>query len=215
MVSQWLDAVIRSTKAEAELKVLEKREKDYEEQYKVFSPVGTQIHRKEREIKFTEESYLEVLHGLNLAKLKQKDLELTSSNLNTITAPTFPLMNDNRKRALLVIAAFIGSLIFILGYYMVQELLDRTLRDAERTHRLTRTNILGAFTGNVQLRYRGYIKACNRISASYACNRLTPYLRKGETTCVNLLSIEKGEGKTFITSRNTGKNEGYGYLTLK
>ena len=53
MVSQWLDAVIRSTKAEAELKVLEKREKDYEEQYKVFSPVGTQIHRKEREIKFT------------------------------------------------------------------------------------------------------------------------------------------------------------------
>ena len=200
MVSQWLDAVIRSTKAEAELKVLEKREKDYEEQYKVFSPVGTQIHRKEREIKFTEESYLEVLHGLNLAKLKQKDLELTSSNLNTITAPTFPLMNDNRKRALLVIAAFIGSLIFILGYYMVQELLDRTLRDAERTHRLTRTNILGAFTGNVQLRYRGYIKACNRISASYACNRLTPYLRKGETTCVNLLSIEKGEGKTFIAN---------------
>ncbi len=84
MVSQWLDAVIRSTKAEAELKVLEK-EKDYEEQYKVFSPVGTQIHRK-KEIKFTEESYLEVLHGLNLAKLKQKDLELTSSNLNTITA---------------------------------------------------------------------------------------------------------------------------------
>lgn len=200
MVSRWLDAVIRNTKAAAELKVLQDREKDFDQQYKVFSPVGTQIHRKEREIKFTEESYLEVLHGLNLAKLKQKDLELTSSNLSTITAPSFPLMSDGRRRLLLVIAAFIGSIIFILGYYLVQELLDRTLRDADRTRRLTLTDVLGAFTGNVQLRYRGYIKACNRISASYACNRLTPYLRKGETACINLLSIEKGEGKSFIAN---------------
>ena len=75
---------------------------------------------------------------------------------------------------------FIGSLIFILGYYMVQELLDRTLRDAERTHRLTRTNILGAFTGNVQLRYRGVYQGLQPYIRSYACNRLTPYLRKGE-----------------------------------
>ena len=49
-----------------------------EEQYKVFLPGRYPNHKKEREIKFTEESYLEVLHGLNLAKLKQKDLELTS-----------------------------------------------------------------------------------------------------------------------------------------
>ena len=51
-------------------------------------------------------------------------------------------------------------------------------------------NILGAFTGrNSQLKYRGFVKTCNRISAAYACNRLTPYIKKGDTLCINILSL--------------------------
>lgn len=72
MVNHWLAEVIRNTKAKAELKILDNRRKDFVEQYKRFSPVGTQINRKEREIHITEESYLETLHALNMAKLKQK-----------------------------------------------------------------------------------------------------------------------------------------------
>lgn len=79
--------------------------------------------------------------------MKQKNLQLTSSNLNTISDASYPLFSDKGKRFLLVIAAFIGSIIFIIGLNLVIELLDRTLRDAERARRLTGMNILGAFTG--------------------------------------------------------------------
>ena len=60
-------------------------------------------------------------------------------------------------------------------------------------------NILGAFNGrNSQLKYRGFVKTCNRISAAYAYNRLAPYLQKNKTLYINILSIEEREGKTFV-----------------
>lgn len=200
LVQEWLNQTLIQAKAQADLKVLNERKNDFADQYKNYSPIGTRINQQEREIHVTEQSYLEVLHALNMAKMKQKNLQLTSSNLNTISDASYPLFSDKGKRFLLVIAAFIGSIIFIIGLNLVIELLDRTLRDAERARRLTGMNILGAFTGrNSQLKYRGFVKTCNRISAAYACNRLTPYIKKGDTLCINILSLEEKEGKTFIS----------------
>ena len=200
LVQEWLNQTLIQAKAQADLKVLNERKNDFADQYKNYSPIGTRINQQEREIHVTEQSYLEVLHALNMAKMKQKNLQLTSSNLNTISDSSYPLFSDKGKRFLLVIAAFIGSIIFIIGLNLVIELLDRTLRDAERARRLTGMNILGAFTGrNSQLKYRGFVKTCNRISAAYACNRLTPYIKKGDTLCINILSLEEKEGKTFIS----------------
>lgn len=200
LVQEWLNQTLIQAKAQADLKDLNERKNDFADQYKNYSPIGTRINQQEREIHVTEQSYLEVLHALNMAKMKQKNLQLTSSNLNTISDASYPLFSDKGKRFLLVIAAFIGSIIFIIGLNLVIELLDRTLRDAERARRLTGMNILGAFTGrNSQLKYRGFVKTCNRISAAYACNRLTPYIKKGDTLCINILSLEEKEGKTFIS----------------
>lgn len=200
LVQEWLNQTLIQAKAQADLKVLNERKNDFADQYKNYSPIGTRINQQGREIHVTEQSYLEVLHALNMAKMKQKNLQLTSSNLNTISDASYPLFSDKGKRFLLVVAAFIGSIIFIIGLNLVIELLDRTLRDAERARRLTGMNILGAFTGrNSQLKYRGFVKTCNRISAAYACNRLTPYIKKGDTLCINILSLEEKEGKTFIS----------------
>ena len=200
LVQEWLNQTLIQAKAQADLKVLNERKNDFADQYKNYSLIGTRINQQEREIHVTEQSYLEVLHALNMAKMKQKNLQLTSSNLNTISDASYPLFSDKGKRFLLVVAAFIGSIIFIIGLNLVIELLDRTLRDAERARRLTGMNILGAFTGrNSQLKYRGFVKTCNRISAAYACNRLTPYIKKGDTLCINILSLEEKEGKTFIS----------------
>lgn len=200
LVQEWLNQTLIQAKAQADLKVLNERKNDFADQYKNYSPIGTRINQQEREIHVTEQSYLEVLHALNMAKMKQKNLQLTSSNLNTISDASYPLFSDKGKRFLLVVAAFIGSIIFIIGLNLVIELLDRTLRDAERARRLTGMNILGAFTGrNSQLKYRGFVKTCNRISTAYACNRLTPYIKKGDTLCINILSLEEKEGKTFIS----------------
>lgn len=198
LVSEWLRALLQNTKAEAELKVLNDRKKEFQDRYTQFSPVGTEIKRREREINVTENSYLELLHALNMAYLKKKNIQLTTAGLNTVTPPLFPLTPNKSKRLLLTVAALLGSLIFITGYNLLIELIDRTLRDPERTKRLTGLDVEGAFSGRGHLRNRGYFKTWSRIAAGYACNKLDRYMKPGQTLYVNLLSIEKGEGKSFI-----------------
>lgn len=198
IVQQWLTELVRNTKAKAELEVMKKRREKLDEQYNIFSPVGTNLKRREREITLTENSYLQFQRALNEARLRQKNIEMSTTSLNVITPPAFPLMSNPGKRMLLILAAFFGSLIFITGFFLLIELLDRTLRDAVRAHRLTKLPVLGVFPGKGKLRYRGYNKACNRIAAAYVCNQLSTYLVKGKTSIINLVSFEKEEGKSFI-----------------
>lgn len=139
MVNEWLLAVINEAKAQAELKVLEDRRKDIREGYKTLSPVGTQVNRKERAVGLAEDTYREVLRGLSEARLRLKNIEMSTSNLQIITPPEYPLTDNGRKRLLYIIAAFVGSVIFIIGFSLLVELIDRTLRDADRSrpYRLT------------------------------------------------------------------------------
>ncbi len=198
MVSEWLQAVINEAKAKAELKVMDTRRNEISEQYREFSPVGTQVNRKERSIGIVEDTYREQLRGLSEARLRLKNIEMTTANLKVITPPEYPLTDTGRRRTLYIIAAFIGSLIFITFYFLVIELLDRTLRDPERSKRLTGLPVIAAFNGVSNLKYRGFLKLCNRTAAAYTCQQLNNYIQKNRPTIINLLSMEKGEGKSFL-----------------
>ncbi len=198
LAQQWIMAMIDNTKVNAEMKILDARRLDFDEKYARFSPVGTEIKRRERDITVTENSYLRVLHALNMAYLRKKNIQLTTSNLNTITEPKFPLYPNKSKRMMYIVAAFFGSLIFITMYKLVIELLDRTLRDGERTQRLTGIKPIGAMVGRGELRYRGYSKTWNRIAATYIANKLDKDLNVEGTSYINVLSIDKKEGKSYF-----------------
>ena len=199
MVNEWLLAVINEAKAQAELKVLEDRRKDIREGYKTLSPVGTQVNRKERAVGLAEDTYREVLRGLSEARLRLKNIEMSTSNLQIITPPEYPLTDNGRKRLLYIIAAFAGSVIFIIGFSLLVELIDRTLRDADRSRRLTGLPVIAAFNGISNLKFRGFLKACNRRAAAYVCQQLNQYLKPGQSIVINLLSMEEREGKSFLS----------------
>lgn len=199
MVANWLSALIDNTKAKAELKVLDQRKKSFKKKYITFSPIGTGISRRERDISVTEQTYQQMINSLNTAYLRKKNIQMTTATLDTITEASFPLKPNPAKAIMFILAALFGSLSFIIGLNLLIEMTDRTLRDGIRAHRLSGLPILAAFTGRNQLRYRGFAKTCNRICAAYGCNRLTQYLNTEGTTYINLMSINPKEGKSFIS----------------
>lgn len=89
-------------------------------------------------------------------------------------------------------------MIFIILYFLLIEVLDHTLRDPYRSKRLSGLPVIAAFNGISNLKYRGFLKACNRLAAAYCCNRLNKYMKVGEPTVINLLSINSREGKSFL-----------------
>jgi hypothetical protein len=198
MVNEWLAACINEAKAKAELEVLKKRQQDIFDQYSHMSPIGTQIGRKERAIGIAEDNYRTQLKGLADANLRLKNIEMSTSNLQTVALPDFPLTDNGRMRMLYVLIAFIGSIVFIVTYFLLIEVLDRTLRDPLRSKRLSGLPVIAAFNGINNLKYRGFLKVCNRIAAAYCCRKLDKYMTPGQPTVISLLSINSREGKSFL-----------------
>lgn len=159
MVLEWLNSLVGEARAGAELKVLKNRQQEIFDQYSHMSPVGTQVTRKQRAIGIAEDNYRNQIRGLAEANLRLKNIEMSTSNLQTISPPEYPLTDNGRKRTIYIIMAFFGSLIFIITYFLLIELLDRTLRDAERSKRLTGLPVIAAFNGVSNLKFRGFLKA--------------------------------------------------------
>jgi len=198
VVQEWLANVLQNEKSKAEISALRDRKKEIDDEYRRYTPIGPNLKKQEREIGVSEDSYHTILTHLAQAKLQQKSIEMISATLKVVTPPIYPLEAIGSKRKALVAAAFFGSLLFILSIFLILELMDKTLRDKNRAIRLTKAKILGAFPGNNNLSNRGFAKENSRIASSYACNMLQNHFNTGGPTFFNLISIENGEGRSYI-----------------
>ena len=201
IVSQWLDQVLLYEKAKSDLQVIQKNRRELNERYEFFAPVGSTIKRKERNINFTEQNYLSVLRSYNDALMRKKNLEMTSATLKVLNPPAFPIQAQPTKRKIIVIAAFFGSIFLILGFFILLELIDRTLHDKVRTELFTNLEVIGAFPGNSLVKYRNYDKAVQAIATKYLSSAILPYLVNKKNNLpfiINFLSTESYDGKSFL-----------------
>ncbi len=201
IVSQWLDQILLYEKAKSDLEVIRKDRNELNKRYEFFAPVGSTIKRKERNINFTEQNYLSILKSYNDALMRKKNLEMTSATLKVLNPPSYPIQAQPTKRKTIVIVAFIGSIMLILGFFILLELVDRTLHDKVRTELFTNLPVIGAFPGKSLIKYRNYDKAVQAIATKYLSRAILPYLiNKKEKLpfIINFLSTEGGDGKSFL-----------------
>lgn len=198
-VSQWLEELLLLEKAKAEIEVIEAKMIEIDEQYSHFSPIGSTIKRQERNIDFIERNYLSILSSLNAARLQLKSLEMNSASLKMINPPVFPLNSEPSKRKKLAMAAFAGSLVLIIGIFLLLDLLDRTLRDPIRTRKITGATILGALPGKPTLRQRRYNTLYRDKAIQYLANALQDFFQPGDPyPIVNIVSMKEGRGKSLL-----------------
>jgi len=178
---------------------MEEARKSLDSQYTYYSPIGSTLKRKERDISFTEQSYLTNLQSLNAALMRQKTLQMTSATLKAINPPLFPVSPIPTARKTIVIVSYFGSIIFIIGFFILLELFDHTVRDKERAERLIPAKVLGAFPRKNRIRYRGYNKEDKRFAANYLANSIIPYLNpKERPDIINFISTDDNVGKSDL-----------------
>jgi uncharacterized protein involved in exopolysaccharide biosynthesis len=202
IVEQWLTQTLAFEKAKAELDIIKRSRQEINDKYIFFAPVGSTIKRKERYINFTEANYLSLLKSYNDALTRKKNLEMTSATLKVLNAPTFPIQPEPNNRKKIVLIAFFGSISLIFGFFLIIELLDRTLRDKIRTERLTKSRLLGAFPGNVSYKFKGYQNAYNLIAVKYLSSAVLRFFSSKQPNkpyIVNFLSNDIHEGKTYLS----------------
>ncbi|MFZ4411862.1 MAG: hypothetical protein ACOYOV_02170, partial [Bacteroidales bacterium] len=150
MLTEWLSKLMNYEESLAKLKAFEQRKTEFFEKYKTFAPLGATLKRIEREIGVCEQEYMERLHSLNLSKLRQQNIEL-SSNIKVIDEPNFPNTGKSTSRKLLGIIGFIIGLVLILTILIMLEIFDSTIKTAEKAELLTGLKVAGLFPNLKQL----------------------------------------------------------------
>jgi uncharacterized protein involved in exopolysaccharide biosynthesis len=198
MISRWLEQVLllEKTKAHESAQDIMRQKLDKEILY--YAPIGATIARKDRHISFIEGNYMEMLKALNAARLRQKNLQMTTATLRVLNPPMFPMNAQPTNRMMILLGAFMLTFMLAAMYFFIIELLDRTLRDRMRSERITKIPVMGCFPKESTLRYRRFNKTIADMALRQLSKTLLPHFKEGQQNVLNLLSTDAANGKSYI-----------------
>ena len=198
MISRWLEQVLLLEKTKAEMSAQDIMRQKLDRQILYYAPIGATLDRKDRHISFIEGNYMEMLKALNAARLRQRNLQMTTAKLRVLNPPMFPMNAQPTNRLMILLGAFLLAFIMTALYFFIIELLDRTLRDRMRSERITKIPVMGCFPKESTLRYRRFNKTIADMALRQLSKSLLPHFKEGQQNVLNLLSTDAGNGKSYI-----------------
>lgn len=197
VINEWLIQNLALEKSKSELEAMKKNKEDLDAKYVHYAPIGSTLTRKERAVSIAEQEYFSIMTALNNARLRQKSLLMTSATLRVMNEPIYPdyPLDSNGKK--IAAGIFLASLIFVIFFFLLIELLDRTLRDSNKVKTVTGGMTAGAFTRSFRGRYRRFNQTYTDMSAKALCSFASTYFKPEKNNIVNIISNEPGEGKSF------------------
>ncbi|MFH1936149.1 MAG: LysM peptidoglycan-binding domain-containing protein, partial [Bacteroidota bacterium] len=218
LLNAWLTNVIAYEESKAAHRVLTERKKQFQRYYDIFAPLGAEMKRIERLIGVTEEEFLQLLHDLNLAKLRQQDAEM-STNIKVVDPPYYPL-NPMKSRAMfLVILAGLIGLVLIIAILVAMEYFDTTVKTIERAERLLKLKVAGI--------YPRITRKLQSADMEFIVPRLVEMLAQNVSLAVKEKKVENkkpimilffsmldGEGKTTVGRELCNKLQSFGEKVL-
>lgn len=198
MIGKWLEQVLLLEKTKAEMSAQHVMRQKLDEQILYFAPIGATLDRKSRHISFIEGNYMEMLRAWNSARLRQKNIQMTTATLRVLNPPMLPLNAQPTNRMMVLLGAFMLTFVLTTMYFLIIELLDRTLRDRLRSERITKIPVMGCFPKESTLRYRRFNKTIADMALRQLSKALLPHFKEGQQNVLNLLSTDAANGKSYI-----------------
>ncbi len=199
MLSRWLEQVILLEKTKAEMTATDIMKQNLDKQYIFYAPIGATLARKDRHIGFIEGNYMSMLGALNAARLRQQNLKMSTATLRVLNPPMFPLNAQPTNRMMILLGAFMLTFALTALWFLIIELLDRTLRDRMRSELITKVPVMGCFPKESNLRYRRFNKTIADMALKQLSKALLPHFKEGQQNVLNLLSTDSGNGKSYLS----------------
>jgi succinoglycan biosynthesis transport protein ExoP len=143
-LKKWFDNIINEGESKARLKVYAARQNNFKELYQNMAPIGSNLTKIEREVAVAEGAYLRILEALNLAKMRQQNIAL-STKLKVVDAPLYPTDANPSKRKLLIIITFLVGALLIVSLLVILEFLNQSIRQPLRLIEATGLTLASAF----------------------------------------------------------------------
>ena len=136
MISRWLEQVLLLEETKAKKGAQDIMRQKLDKQILYYAPIGATIGRKDRHISFIEGNYMEMLKALNAARLRQRNLQMTTATLRVLNPPMFPMNAQPTNRIMILLGAFMLTFALTAMYFFIIELLDLKGREALKGYRV-------------------------------------------------------------------------------
>ena len=198
LISKWTDQVLLLEETKARMTAQDVMRNRIDQEMLYYAPIGATLARKDRHISFIENNYMAMLNALNAARLRQRNLQMTTATLRVLNPPMFPMNAQPTNRMMILLGAFVLAFALTALYFFIIELLDRTLRDRMRSERITKIPVMGCFPKESTLRYRRFNKTIADMALRQLSKALLPHFKEGQQNVLNLLSTDAGNGKSYL-----------------
>jgi len=198
MLGRWLEQLLLLEKTKAEMTATDIMKQNLDRQYLFYAPIGATLDRKDRHISFIEGNYMEMLKALNAARMRQRNLQMSTATLRVLNPPMFPLNAQPTNRLMILLGAFMLTFMLTTLWFLIIEMLDRTLRDRMRSERITEVPVMGCFPKESNLRYRRFNKTIADMAMKQLSKALLPHFQEGQQNILNLISTDTGNGKSYL-----------------
>lgn len=207
LLAEWLKYTLMLDESNARIRVFQNRKEYFMKLYDEFSPLGSRIAQMEREIGIEEKNYLQQLHSLNQAMLKQKGEALASGGLVVTVPPFYPLEPLASKRVFLILVSLSIGFVLPLVVIILLDYLDQTIRTPMRAQKLTGLTLLGAYPNmeDPSAQKEGLdLERMSNLAVGLLCQNLLLEVKKlgiqsKQPLMVAVFSTEPGDGKSRVT----------------
>lgn len=216
VLNEWLNKMIEHETTKAKLTVGNQKQNEFRQLFSDYAPLGATMKRLERKIDVAEREYLALLQSLNLAKLKQQNIEL-NSNLKIVAAPFFPIVAEPSKRKMLLVLAFLIGFLIPAFTIIALEFLDQNIRNTFRAENFIGLKVAAIFP---------VLRLDKGIDVEYVKNRgldivsrrlilnTEAAIEKPKPDINLVFSVLKGEGKSLLIESLVEKLSEFGYKVL-
>ena len=198
MLSRWLEQLLLLERTKAEMTATDIMKQSLDRQYLFYAPIGATLDRKARHIGFIEGNYMQMLGALNSARLRQRNLQMSTATIRVLNPPMFPLNAQPTNRIMILLGTFLLTFMLTALWFLIIEMLDRTLRDRMRSERITKIPVMGCYPKESNLRYRRFNKTIADMAMKQLSKALLPHFQEGQQNVLNLISTDSGNGKSYL-----------------
>jgi polysaccharide biosynthesis transport protein len=217
LLDRWLEQVILLENTKARLVIGNMKKREFQDLFSQYAPLGATMKWIERKIDIAEREYLSILHSLNLARLKQQNLEL-NSNIKVVDPPFFPLKSQASKRKFLIIVAFMVGFILPAFTIIALEFLDSNIKNIRKAEEVSGLKVAAVFP-NLSHKKRSIdyefiqSKSLDVLVRNLMLNKKEREDAAQPVICA-VFSNQPGEGKTLLTTSLLKKLADYNFRLL-
>ena len=147
LLEEWLKLTVSKEETAAKLRVITDNKVQFDKVFDRYAPMGSELSKLEREVETAEKEYLNLLHNLNQAILREQNLEV-SETVSIIDEADLPVVPNPSKRLMLVIASVLSCLVIVITLLIIKKYIDNSIGSPMRLEEITGLKASTAFLVN-------------------------------------------------------------------